>query len=330
MKKSKVLISLFIMSLLVVGLGVNIVAAEETHDLKLSTNLNQNHIVAKGYYEMAEAISEDSNGNVKITIYPSEQLGVESDVVSAISMGAGTADMVVPGPGELSKYLEKINIFDAPYVFNNPDHMTSFANSEKAQPLWNELAKKSNLRVLGVIYYGTRHMTNNGFEGKIPEDFNGLKLRVPDQQMALSYGKVLGASPVAMSFGEVYMGLQQGVIDGQENPLPTIWDNALYEVQENLVMTGHVIAAVAITIDENKWQSMSQETQNIIKENVQKYAVKTSNSVKRQESKILEDLKGEGMNIVEPNKDAFREATTPLYNEYENTWGEWLETIQNF
>ena len=141
-----------------------------------------------------------------------------------------------------------------------------FANSDEVQSLYDSLAEKSNLRCLGMYYYGSREVTTNKYAAKTPAELKGCKLRVPDSEMAMAYGAALGATPVVMSLGEVYMGIQQGVVDGQENPLPTINSNAFYEVCDNLLMTDHVIAAVTYTMDENVWKSMPADLQDIVKE----------------------------------------------------------------
>jgi tripartite ATP-independent transporter DctP family solute receptor len=305
-------------------------ASGGTYNLKLGTNLPEGHICTQGYYKMAKAIKTVTNGQVNIIIYPGEQLGKERDEVSAVSMHTGIIDMVVPGPSALNKYLSKLTIFDAPYIFANGDAMVAFANGDKANELWDELAKVSNLRVLGTIYYGTREMTNNGYKGKTPQEMKGLKLRVPDSEMAIAYGKALGASPVAMSFGEVYMGLQQGVIDGQENPVPTIYDNAFYEVQKNLILTGHVVAAVCITIDEQLWKSMSKNMRKNIQKVVREQCKMISNSVKNQEEEIVNKLKAKGMNIIKPNVALFRKASKPIYKKYSPVWGKWYDIIQTY
>ena len=120
------------------------------------------------------------------------------------------------------------------------------------------------------------------------------------------YGEALGATPTVMALGEVYMGIQQGVVDGQENPLPTIYSNAYYEVCDNLLMTDHVIAAVAYTIDESVWQSMPEDLQAIVKECALESCDAVSQAIKDQEAGLKDTLKEEGMNIVEVDKEAFK------------------------
>ena len=302
----------------------------DTYNLRLSTNLAEDHVACQGYYAFAEAVEEATDGHVTVTVYSGEQLGKESDVTSSISMGAGTCDIVVPGPSELAKYDPIFSLFDAPYVFNDGDAMIAFANGEDVQELYDSLAASSNLRVLGMMYYGAREVSVKGYPATDPSGLAGCKLRVPDSEMAMLYGEALGATPTVMALGEVYMGIQQGVVDGQENPLPTIYSNAYYEVCDNLLMTDHVIAAVAYTIDESVWQSMPEDLQAIVKECALESCDAVSQAIKDQEAGLKDTLKEEGMNIVEVDKEAFKANAQPIYDQYADVWGDWLSVAQSY
>ena len=300
------------------------------YDLKLATNLAEDHVACQGYYAFADAVKEATDGHVTITVYSGEQLGKESDVTSSVAMGAGTCDIVATGPSELSKYDATFSLFDAPYVFNNGDAMVAFANSEEVQPLYDKLAKESNLRVLGMYYYGSREVTTNGYAATKPSELSGCKLRVPDSEMSMAYGAALGATPTVMSLGEVYMGIQQGVVDGQENPLPTINSNAFYEVCDNLLMTDHVIAAVTYTMDNKVWESMPEDLQAIIMECVGDSMEFITDGIQAQEAELKTTLADKGMNIVEVDKEAFKANVQSIYDKYAETWGDWLATAQSY
>lgn len=302
----------------------------DNYELKLATNLAEDHVACQGYYAFAEAVEKATDGHVKVTVYSGEQLGKESDVTSSISMGAKTCDITMCGPSELSKYDPTFSLFDAPYVFNNGDAMEAFANGEEVQTLYDDLAAASNLRVLGMYYYGSREVTVKGFPATDPSGLKGCKLRVPDSEMAMAYGAALGATPTVMSLGEVYMGIQQGVVDGQENPLPTIEANAFYEVCDNLLMTDHVIAAVTYTMDEQIWQSMPADLQEIVQNCVYESCDSITQSIQDQEAGLVDVLKEKGMNIVEVDKEAFKANVQNIYDKYADTWGDWLSIAQSY
>ena len=324
MKKLLVMILVVVMALSATAF------AEVTYTLRLATNLAEDHVACKGYYAFADAVKEATNGQVEVIVYSGEQLGKESDVTSAVAMNLGTTDIVCCGPSELSKYDPIYTLFDAPYVFNDGTAMETFANSDEVQPLYDKLAEASNLRVLGMYYYGARKVTTKGFAATKPEELAGCKLRVPDSEMALAYGAALGATPTVMSLGEVYMGIQQGVVDGQENPLPTIDANAFYEVCDNLLMTDHVIAAVTYTIDNTVWNSLPEDIQATIKTCVEESCASITAAIQEQEAGLADTMAEKGMNIVEVDKEAFKANCQSIYDKYMETWGEWFDVAQSF
>ncbi len=296
--------------------------------LKLGTNLPAQHVITKGYQSIADEVKAKSEGRLVIDIFPSEQLGKERDVVDGIAANVG--DMSAIGPGEMARRFKPAMIFDAPYVFESPEHLLAFANGTKGKMLWDEQAEKTNIRNLGMLYYGTRHITTSTVAAMTPADMAGLKLRVPDQPMSLAYGKGLGAKPTPMAFGEVYLALQQGVVDGQENPIPTIVSAKFNEVQDNLVLSGHVIASVGIIISEKRYQSLPEDLQVILSECVLGGVERISQQIMDAENAQINELKSGGMNIVKPDVDAFRKGTAFIIKEYESEWGEGLyEEIQS-
>jgi tripartite ATP-independent transporter DctP family solute receptor len=303
-------------------------AAWENYDWKLSTNLAEDHVCCKGYYTMADAIKEATGGKVNITIFPGEQLGKESDVVSSVSMGSGMCEIVIPGTTELAKRDAACSFFDAPYVFDGGEDMIAFANGDKCAALWENIAKESNLRMVGMSYYGIREVCDNGYPATTPAEFAGCKLRVPDSEMALAYGAALGATPTVMSLGEVYMGIQQGVVDGQENPLPTIQANAYYEVCDNLVLTDHVCAPICVTFDDKVWGALPEDLQKVLKDTIVSSCGDICQDVLDLESTLLSKLKDEGMTVIEPDKDAFKANCQSIYDKYADTWGDWFKASQ--
>jgi TRAP-type transport system periplasmic protein len=336
MKKNKNISVLFLaimMSLVIVIAGCGKEKSttggtgEDPIELQLATNLPAQHPITLNYEKIAKDVAGKSDGRLVIKVFPSEQLGKEKDVTDSISNKTG--DMAAIGPGEMARRYTPILIFDAPYVFESPEHMLAFSTSEEGKKIWDEFAKKTNLRNLGMFYYGTRHVTTSKVVAKTPEDMDGLKLRVPDQPMPLAYGKALGAQPTPMALGEVYLALQQGVVDGQENPIATIISNKFNEVQKNLILTGHVLASIGFVISEQKYQSIPEDLKEILTTAIQEGVKTISKEVEQDEAKQIEEMKKAGMNIVEPDKEAFKESAKELIEKYEAEWGEGLyEKVQ--
>ena len=319
--------------ILVVGLGSMYAQGQQEPEnqvitLKLGTNLPAQHVITLGYQAIADDVKAKSNGRLVINVFPSEQLGKEREVVDGIAANVG--DMSAIGPGEMARRFKPAMSFDAPYVFQSPEHLLKFANGPVGKKLWDDQAAKTNIRNLGMLYYGTRHITTSKVAAMTPADMEGLKLRVPDQPMALAYGKGLGAKPTPMAFGEVYLALQQGVVDGQENPIPTIVSAKFNEVQKNLILSGHVVASVGIIISEKRYQSLPADLQKILSDSVISGVEKISQQIVAAEKAQIEELKKSGMNIVEPDREAFMKGTSFIIKEYENEWGKGLyEEIQS-
>ena len=314
----------------VCALGISAFAAdEETIVLRFGNNFVSDHPIVLGYNAMAERLAERTNGAVKFIQYPGEQLGNTNDCVNSVS--TDTLDFTTGGVGMVASRLAALKIYDCPYVFRDAEHMINFSYSDVAQEMWDQLAKESNLRFMGVIYNGARYLTTTKVPVHTPADLNGLKLRVPDEPMGRAYGSAMGGTPTPMTFGEVYMGLSQGTIDAQENPLTNIIDGKLYEVEKYIMPTGHVLATQALFMSEASWERLSKEQQDILQEEIRKTCDELTKQIKDAEASNLQFLLDQGMELVEPDVAAFKEACSVVVDEYKDEWGEDLyDIVQSF
>ncbi len=299
--------------------------AGETITLQFSSNFAADHPVMLGMQEMADRVKERTNGQLEIVLYPSEQLGSTNDVLDMISIDA--TDMTMTGSGGLASRIDRIGVFDAPYVFKDAHSMLAFAYSDKAEELWNELAESSNIRVIGAMYNGARYVTCNK-EVHTPEDMTGMKLRVPDEPMGLAYGAAMGAKPTPMAFGEVYMALQNGTVDGQENPLVNIINGQFYEVQDYLVQTEHVLANQVIVISDKKYQALPEELRTVLDEELTAELETLTQMNIDNEAANRDFLQENGMTLIVPDVEAFKEATSVVIDDYRDVWGDLYDYIQ--
>lgn len=241
-----------------------------------------------------------------------------------------TIDMAIIGPGELAKRHKPIFIFDGPYVFRDVDHLLKTVASPVGQEMWNALATSSNIRVLNAFYYGKKHITTAKKAVRSPADMKGLKFRVIDSPMNVAIAKAFGASPVPMAFSELYLSLQQGVVDGQENPIPTIISQKFYEVQKYLILSGAITQAAPMAISEKKYKALPADLRKILTDSLNKMIVNVNNEIIASEKNQIEFLKGKGMEVVEPDHGAFKEAAKVVIEQFEPQWGSGLyEKIQN-
>ena len=221
----------------------------------------------------------------------------------------GTLDMCLTGPGQTAAAYPESGVFEAPFVFRDNDHMQAVMNGEYGAAMWEDMAEEINARVLGTLYLGARYITTSDIEINSLADLSGVKLRVPDQPLSISLFETLGASPTPMSFSEVYLALQQGVVDGQENPLSQIMSANFYEVQNYVAVTGHTITSTIACINEDIYQSLPDDLKALLDEAVMKYCVEASDEIVEFEDTTLEQLTSEyDITVTYPDLDEFREA----------------------
>lgn len=296
--------------------------APEKYVLRLGHSLPIEHLNHKTALRFGELLKERTNGRVELEVYPAAQIGGEKENTDAVAMG--TLDFALNGVGEIAKRFPKTLILDAPFIFRSREHLARVYKSDVFAEMMKEMEELTNITMISPGYYGTRHVTTSKAGIMTPANMKGIKLRTPDQPMYVGAAKALGATPTPMAFGEVYLALQQGVVDGQENPVATIEAMKFYEVQDYLVKTGHIIQGNHILGSTKVLNKLPEDIQKIIKEvgaEVSDWSIKESFRI---EDELLGTLEMHGMTIVEPDLDSFVESAQLLHEEYESKWGEGL------
>lgn len=204
---------------------------------------------------------------LKVTVFPAAQLGSEEELLEQVV--AGELDLAIAGPSFLAMWHPPLGVFDAAYAFRDTDQLLEVARSDLMAEHWEQLRVQYGVRVLDTWAYGTRHITSHQ-PIRNPQDLRGMRLRLPSTRIWQASGQALGASPMPIAFGEVYMALQQGIADGQENPIPVIHAKGFHEVQKYLNLTGHIESSIQVLIGERVWECLSVQQQhslvNIIRE----------------------------------------------------------------
>lgn len=265
---------------------------------------HQYHIAAKKFKEIVE---EKTNGEIKIEIHPNATLGSEGDVIEQV-MG-GSVDMTtVAADSALANTIPEMNVFGIPYLFRDRDHVYSVLDGDIGDSLL-DLAKDKSMKGLGYWEVGFRHLTNNKREINTPEDVKGLKIRVQPAPVWEGHMEALGASPTPVDFNELYSALDQGVVDGEENPLPTINSMKFYEVQKYIALTAHTYTPAVVLMNNGIWKKLNEDQQKIIQNAVDETSEYQRDFLKKQESDIIKSLKEKGVTITEPDREAFTEKT---------------------
>src|SRR3954470_21476076 len=185
-----------------------------------------------------DEIKKRTNGRYEVQVFPASTLGKESDINQGLTLG--TVDIILTGASFAARSYQPLAISYFPFIFRDAEHQLKYATSDVFKELASGYDKASGNHIVALTYYGARHVTSNKVVAK-PEDMKGLKILVPDAPAYLAFPRALGANPTPIAFAEVYLALQNGTVDAQENPLPTIEAKKFYEVQKNISLTGHIV-----------------------------------------------------------------------------------------
>ncbi len=279
------------------------------------------HVAAVKFKELVE---KRSNGRIKIEIYPNAVLGDERTLLEGLQMG--TVDFAIITSGPISNFAPKFAVVDMPFLFKDAQTAYKILDGPIGKNLLKEL-EKANLKGLAFAERGFRNLTNNKRPIYKPEDVRGLKIRVMQNPVYVDTFRALGANAVPMAWGDCLTALQQGTIDGQENPINVIYAFKIYETQKYLAMTRHTYAPAVIMMGLNLWKKFSPEDQKLLVECAQEAAEYERAWDAAQEKKQLEFIKSKGMIVTYPDIEAFRKAVKPVYDKYRPKFGDYLDRI---
>jgi tripartite ATP-independent transporter DctP family solute receptor len=299
-------------------------AAAETV-IKAGHGTTTGHPTHFALVRFAELVSEKTNGEVKVEVYPDRQLGEEREMVEGLQFGS--VDMAVVSTGPLLAFAPEIGIVDLPFLFRDSPHVYATLDGDVGKDL---LGKFDTRGIHGLAWWenGWRHLTAKKEISK-PEDLTGLKLRTMQNPVHMAAFEKLGASPVPMVWGEVFTSLGQGVIDAQENPITVIYVNSLWEVQSHLMLTGHVYGPHVALFSKMKWDSLTPEQQAAVSEAAAEATGFQREKAAELEKDYLAKLKEKGMTVVEIDTTSFRDALRDLAASQQNIDPVLLEKIQS-
>lgn len=277
----------------------------------------------------AEEIGKRTNGKFKIEVYPASQLGKEVDLIQGLSLG--TVDIVILSAALAAKDYAPIGVSYYPFTFRNAEHLLAYTKSDVYKKLTSAYAEKMGHQIVSTTYYGTRQTTSNQPIAKC-SDLSGVKMRVPNIPAYLAMPKACGANTAPIAFAELYLALQNGTVDAQENPLPAIEAKKLYEVQKNIALTGHIVDQLNTIVSKTRWASLSDEDKSIFTEVMQEAAARASKQVVEREQQLLGEFKEKGLVINDVDKDDFRKAVAEkvTFEEFGYDKADWdaIQTIQ--
>ena len=297
-----------------------------TIKLGYSTNSSDPRGVASKLFK--EEVEKNSKGNIKVEIYDSAKLGSDTQLIEGVING--TVDMTVSSAGNFGVYATNIGVSALPFLFTDFNKAWKFMDSQIVADVNKEL-ENSNIVVLAHYDNGFRCVTTTNKPVNKVADMKGLHIRTPANQIVMETMTALGAKPEPLAFSELPAALKAGKFDSQENPIPVIYNNKLYEVQKYLSVTNHSYDAMPLVIRKDLWKKFSAADQKIIKDAALKAQKLNRTLVRDQTRDLVKDLKAKGMVITNPNLKEFASATKEVLDMFSEVYGkELMDKVKAF
>lgn len=339
MKKSKMMVALALVSMMLITAcstggasspdpapntpGTETPApSDEKFVIRAGIGLNDQHPQFKGLEVMKEYVERESNGRIEMQLFHSSQLGDDIQMMEALQLGS--QEVTCPSTAPITSIDRRYMIFDLPFLFPTEEVASDLLDGDLGQELLDGLADHG---LIGLAYWenGYRHLTNDVREVRTPADMNGLKIRTMENEVHLDFFRALGANPTPMPFGELFTAMQTGVVDGQENPVPTIALQNYPEVQDYTTLTGHVYSPFVLLMSKIFWDKLPADLQKVVEEGAI-IARDEQRKINREYTEELKDeLRNAGMTVTELTTEelkAFQDATMPTVEKFKGQIGE--------
>ena len=253
----------------------------------------------------AEEIKKRTNGKFEIQVFPASSLGKETDINQGMTLG--TVDMIISGPSFAARSYPRIGIAYYPFIFRDADHLLAYSKSDVFKEMIDGYRAKTGIQILAYTYYGARHTTAQ----KAFTDcagMKGIKIRVPDVPAYRATPEACGANPTPIAFAEVYLALQNGTVEAQENPLTTIEAKKFYEVQKHIMLTGHIVDGLTTQVAPHVWNKLSDAEKKVFSDVALEAAARATAKIKQREAELVDEFKKKGLGVNAVNRQSFVDA----------------------
>jgi len=253
----------------------------------------------------ADEFKKRTNGKFEIQVFPASSLGKESDINQGLQLG--TVDVILTGASFAARSFPRLAVSYYPFTFRDADHVLKYAKSDIFKELAEGYKKGSGGNtVTALTYYGVRHSTSNK-PFRNCDEMKGMKMRVPDAPAYTALPRACGANPTPIAFAEVYLALQNGTVDAQENPLPTIEAKKFYEVQKHIILTGHIADALLTVVSPSMMARLSPAEQKLFTDISQEAAEKATQEIRKREGELVDEFRKKGINIITVDRNEFQQ-----------------------
>lgn len=304
-------------------ISAGILALLTTSNALAQTELRWGHVyeAQSPYHQWAEwaakELQERTEGRYSIEVYPASSLGKQVDLAEGLQLG--TVDIIYDGQFFAGRRYGPMAIGSAPFMFRDFDHWEAYRDSNLFADLADGYANATGDDIAGLVYYGQRHVTSNK-EIQTPADMEGMKIRVPNASLYKMFPEAVGANATPMAFSEVYLALQQGVVDAQENPLPTIQFKKFHEVQDVITLTGHITDALLTIVAGRLTDSMPKQDYQILMAVLEEAAAGASADIRQAELDLVDWFRDQGVTVNDVDRAPFRAAVADQLNGPDATW----------
>jgi tripartite ATP-independent transporter DctP family solute receptor len=307
------------------GLAIAASPAWAQKVLRLSHNAAPGNPKAEASLKFAELVAQKTNGRIKVEVGGSAQFG--DDVESLTNLRLGTLAFSANSQGSSSGVVPQFSVVGLPFLFRDLNHAYKVIDGPVGQQL-NELAKAKGLVVLAFWDNGIRHTTNSKRPITKPEDLAGIKIRTPPDPITIEIFTALGANPTPLAFSELYIALQQGVVDGQENPLMNIYSSKLHEVQKYVSLTGHKYETTPLLASKMIWDTLSKDDQKAIQEAAIEAGKLNRQLSMNSDAELRKKMTAAGIQFNEVDKAPFIAKTKPVYDKWSKQYPDLVKLVQ--
>ena len=289
--------------------------------LRISTPAVPDDWHARMWTVFKDALDKSAPGEFEVQINLNGSLFKQGTEPAA--MARGNLELAAISAFDIAKLVPEFSVFTAGYVIRDPAQQQKVFNGPIGAELFKTVAEKMEVTPLATVYLGTRQLNlRDTRKVATPADLKGVKLRMPGTREWLFLGEALGATATPLAFGEVYLGLKTGTIDGQDNPLPSVRAAKFYEVTKQIVLTGHLVDSLFITMSNKSFNALSAAQRQKVVAAAQAAALWNNDNRIKEESQLVEFFKKEGLQIVTPDVEAFRKSVQAAYqnSDYAKVW----------
>lgn len=288
----------------------------KSYTFKLGFNTNEDSVRGAMAQEFKRVLEEESNGRLTVEIYPAEALGSEQEQIESVKIGA--QDFSFPGGGAMSNVDKVFGAISLPFFTKGYDDFHAKADGELGE-YWKNVAEQNGYKILSICDLGFAQITNSKRPINTVADMQGLKMRSPNESVLINSMQSLGASVTTLPFTETYMALQQGVVDGQFNPMDAIYQTKFHEVQDYMAMVNIFCYNINFITSTKLWDSLDDEAKQIIQKGADAAKEVSRTYYQQADQEYLDKLTEGFKEITEPDVTPFRAACQPVYDEYAKT-----------